>query len=134
MGKVFNIIFEVGSGEGFHSKHLAKITNNLISLEFSLKAIKRAKENNKFKNIKYINADFETYLFDKYYDLIVASEIIYYFKNVNHIIKKIDLAGKHHLITYYDNEHKYLKDYFSNSKYEKTEITYGSKKCHLVYW
>ena len=82
-------ILEIGSAEGHLTKSLTDISGNVTCLEISKDAISRAKQ--KAPKAKYINISFQN--FDsrgQKFDLIVCSEVLYYFKNKRAAIFKME--------------------------------------------
>lgn len=73
-------VCELGAGEGRITNKLVRIFDRVDVVELVKLAINRNKIKNKeFKNIKYFNIDIENFRFVKdKYDVILASEILYY--------------------------------------------------------
>ena len=129
---LYNHILEIGCGEGHHTEFLSKISKNITSIDISKNAIKKAKNKN-ITNAKFINKKLE--LLDKtnQFDLIIASEVIYYIKNVEIFMKKIESLNTKYLITIYSFEYEGLKSLFMNNKFVHDEIIYNQINWKIIF-
>lgn len=89
-------ICELGAGEGRITNKLAKIFNKIEVIELVESAINRNKIKNKeFKNMEYFNIDIENFEFNKNkYDVVLASEILYYLVDGNKNFFELSLLFK----------------------------------------
>jgi len=129
----FESAIEIGSGEGHQSIYLSHIINNLDSIEISSIATKRAKEKH-LSNINFKNVNLYDYNSNKNYDLVIASEVIYYFIDIEKFIDKIETLGNAYFISYYYYENDILKKYFIDSKYKKYVYEINNSKWQFIYW
>lgn len=114
-------ILEIGCAEGHLTEKLAKITHNMSAIEISADAIARAKQ--KTSGVNFINSDFEKYQpKNKKYDLVVLSEVLYYFKNKDAVIKNIKKSGRYLIVSNAGIWHPILKKYFKDFYLLKTTL------------
>lgn len=74
-------VLELGCAEGVFTQKLSKICKDITAVEVSKTAIKRAKK--RVVKVRFINSDFIklTPKFEKeFFDLVIASEVLYYLK------------------------------------------------------
>lgn len=124
-------ILEIGPAEGHLTEKLTKIAKNVTAIEISEAAIKRAK--GKAPKAKYINTSFEKFEpGPQKFDLVIASEVFYYFKNGPKMAQKIAKIGKY-LITSNAGIHDYLQaKHLTNFKLEKKQIHINIKELKIT--
>ena len=125
--KIYSNILEIGCGEGIHTSYLTNIANKITSLDISTVAIKKAKKKH-IKNVSFHNCIIEKYIIKDKFDLIIASEVIYYIKDIKKFIHKIESFKTNYIITYYSKENERLKKFFNKNNYDiKTFNAYNQK-------
>ena len=129
----FESAIEIGSGEGHQSIYLSQITKNLDAIEISSIASKRSKKRN-LGNVNFKKINLYNYKSNKYYDVVIASEVIYYFNDIEKFINKIETLGNSYFISYYYYENDILKKYFIDSKYKKYVFEIDNSKWQFIYW
>ncbi len=128
----YDNVLEIGGGIGDHSEFIKKISNNLTSIEPSKTACIKYRE--RFGNeIKLINSSFEDFNFDNKFDLIIASEVLIFTKNITEQLNKINNNSNKFIITNYYKDHQKLQKYFDNKKYNQTHIDHNKKKWIIIY-
>jgi len=94
------MILEIGCGEGHFTQKLLRISHDVTALDVSEDAIKRAKR--RAPRAKYLVTSIDDLdLRSQKFDLIIASEIIYYIRNKKPIFKKIFQASSYLLMSNY---------------------------------
>lgn len=98
-------------------------------------------EKNEFKeplkqNVRFIHGDFEEHLFEKQFDVILASHVVYYFKDLSKTVKKIISLLKDDGHVYFvvnGNESDYgpLKNAFASFIDKPYTFTYDILKAGL---
>ena len=68
-----------------------------------------------------------------HFDLIVASEVLIYTKNISEQFNKIVNNSKKFLITNYDPDFKEVSKFINANKYKKIEIKYEEKTWILIF-
>ena len=125
-------VLELGSGIGNHTEYLKKVSKKLTCLEPSKIACKKLKK--KFGDeINIINSNFENMKITNHFDLIVASEVLIYTKNISEQFNKIVNNSKKFLITNYDPDFKEVSKFINANKYKKIEIKYEEKTWILIF-
>ena len=89
----FESAIEIGSGEGHQSFYLSQIIKSLDTIEISSIATKRAKKQN-IRNVNFKNINLYNYKSNKNYEVVIASEVIYYFNDIEKFINKIETRLK----------------------------------------
>lgn len=108
-------ILEIGCAEGHLTEKLAKLSADITAIELSDAAIARAKIRE--PKTHFINTSFENYKpKKKEFDLIVCSEVLYYFKNKEEIIEKMRNCGHYLIVANTGIWHPILAKYFKNFK------------------
>lgn len=130
-----NSILEVGCGEGHQSVYLKKICNQLFCLDISSRAIKRAKT--KCPDARYFIGDIFSKEVEIYapYDLVLACEVLYYVKEIDLFLKRLECLGKNCLVSYYQREIPILDPYIKRIKNAKLEeISYHNTRWRVAFW
>jgi SAM-dependent methyltransferase len=79
-GKTYKNALEIGAAEGIFTEMLAPHCTSLLGIELADVAVKRAKSRLKgLKNVSFIQATLPHDMPDGIFDLIVASDVMYYF-------------------------------------------------------
>lgn len=108
----FNSILDIGCGKGTFTHLLKKVNNEIMGIDMSYTAIKKAKL--KYPDIKFLNKSVENVLSGKKsWDLIVIMEVLSYIKEWKKIIKVTAGKTKYLYLSLYlpDNPIGYVKSF-----------------------
>ena len=130
--KIYSNILEIGCGEGIHTSYLTNIANKITSLDISKVAIEKAKKKH-IKNVEFHNCIIEKYITKEKYDLIIASEVIYYIKDIKKFIHRIESFKTNYIITYYSKENHKLRKFFNNNSYDIKTFNAYNQKWFLIF-
>ena len=128
-----NLILDVACGTGVVTKQIQKKIGKsgyVIGIDTSTTAIKIAKkENEKNKNLDFLNADAENFSFSKKFDIVTCQYALFFFpnaqkalKNIKNSLKKsgmigISVHGSNDNVPFFsnilDSATKYIPDYIS---------------------
>ncbi len=102
-----NSILEIGSGEGHHTQHLTCLARQIVGIEVSLKAITRSRQ--RCPSVRFIQCQFPRLpygleWFRSRYDLVLASEVLYYIRDIDKSVEVMSLHGKFCLVSCYERE------------------------------
>lgn len=89
-------ILEVGCADGKLTRELVKIADNVVGIDVSKSAIRRAKKN--VPKAEFIVSSLEDYTTKKQFDLIICSEVLYYIKDEKKALSQLKKLGRY-LIT-----------------------------------
>jgi len=126
-----NLVLDVACGTGVVTKQIQKKVGKsgyVIGIDTSITAIKIAKkENNKNKNLDFLNADAENLSFSKKFDIVTCQYALFFFpnaqkalKNIKNNLKKsgiigISVHGSNENVPFFssiiDSATKYIPDY-----------------------
>ena len=126
-----NLILDVACGTGVVTKQIQKKigkSGHVIGIDTSTTAIKIAKkENEKNKNLDFLNADAENFSFSKKFDIVTCQYALFFFpnaqkalKNIKNSLKKsgmigISVHGSNDNVPFFssilDSATKYIPDY-----------------------
>jgi SAM-dependent methyltransferase len=97
-------LLEIGCGEGHQSVYLRQICNRLTGLDVSIRAIERARR--RCPNCTFLVGDIYSQELGghKPFDVVVASEVLYYMSDVPSALKRIRSLGRNGLVTYFAGE------------------------------
>ena len=88
-----NLVLDVACGTGVVTKQIQKKVGKsgyVIGIDTSITAIKIAKkENNKNKNLDFLNADAENLSFSKKFDIVTCQYALFFFPNAQKALKNI---------------------------------------------
>ncbi len=97
-------LLEIGSGEGHHTQFLEVVAENVVGLEVSEKAVARARK-------RCLRATFMQGHFPELpdglgcdFDLIVASEVLYYIRDLAAAVDIMNRTGRFCLVSCYERE------------------------------
>lgn len=114
-------LFELGCGEGHQTEYLARIARHVTGLDVSATAIERAKQRVPNATFAVGVATEETFAAKDAFDVAVACEVLYYIKDVQAVLQRLDaMAQRGWLITYFDGANRVLSD----------EIARFAETCH----
>lgn len=83
-------VLEVGVGTGRLAMRICGRCKNFTGIDISPKTIEKAKINLKeYPNVELINADFNKYQFNKFFDIIYSSLTFMHFENKDEVTKKV---------------------------------------------
>ena len=135
-------VLEIGIGTGRIAIKVAPHCMHLTGIDISPKTIARAKENLKrCSNVSFVCADFNTYSFERSFDVIYSSLTMMHFEDKAHVIARVDtllnvggvfcLSIDKNQSEYIDMENRRLKIYPDTPKHlipliNETEMTVES--------
>jgi 2-polyprenyl-3-methyl-5-hydroxy-6-metoxy-1,4-benzoquinol methylase len=145
---------DIGCGAGFYTKEFANQSKQVTALDVSSEMLKIAKkycsqelENTKYNNIEFMHSSLErSKLIHKYYDLVLGTFMLGYFKDLNIFFKKIKYTIKRngklivsslHPIRLFSKRNKdeyCVKNYFDNDYYESDFISSEYDTLKLKRW
>lgn len=102
VGRVETLL-EVGCGEGHQSQYLSRLCDRLYGLDVSARAVARAKGRLPqchfgVGHLSALPADLQPV---GKYDLVVACEVLYYFRDVDAAVRDLSRLGKHCFASFY---------------------------------
>ena len=77
-GRRFRSALEVGCAEGHFTRTLAGICDKVTALDLSEAALHRARQRVRQPHVEWVQANVRTWQPEKYYDLMVMAEVLYY--------------------------------------------------------
>ena len=84
-------VLEIGMGTGRIADKVAPYCSRLTGIDISPRTVERAKENlRKYDNISFVCGDFNSYDFEKTFDVIYSSLTMMHFEDKAAVISKID--------------------------------------------
>jgi SAM-dependent methyltransferase len=101
-------VLEIGCGEGHHSMYLQQVCNRLTAVDVSAKAVKRARGRCPRANFVVGDIFCPEIAAVAPFDLVVASEVLYYFADVPAALRQIQVLGRSCLVTYFSGEMEHL--------------------------
>lgn len=130
-GRTYESCLEIGLGtSSFFSDNLGHLFH-----EYSI--IEKEEFNGPLKkNVNFIRGDFDNYVFEKEYDVIIASHVVYYFADLSLAIEKINnlLANggcAYFVVNGKESDYGNIKKAFSSMIDESYIFTYDSLKKGL---
>jgi ubiquinone/menaquinone biosynthesis C-methylase UbiE len=151
----FEHVLEIGCGTGKNTSFLASIAKQVLSVDFSVAMLEKAKEKTKAPNVKFAQIDISAsweFTSEKF-DAIIFSLILEHFENIEQIIIKaknllkpngIIYIGELHPFKQYtgsvakytvnNEEHKLESHLHSISKYFKTLNKHNFTVVNLNEW
>jgi 2-polyprenyl-3-methyl-5-hydroxy-6-metoxy-1,4-benzoquinol methylase len=84
-------ILEVGCGQGAFTKKLAELTKDVTAIDVSESAIAQAKKN--VNGARFQVSSLENFYPKRRYDVVVCAEILYYIKDHEKAIKRLQELG-----------------------------------------
>ena len=123
-----NNVLEIGSGLGGNLIYIKnKFNCNTIGVDINNKMINMCKE--RYKNIKFILADYIDYQSDATYDLILSRDVFMYistenkYRYIQKVKSHLKKGGKFFLIDYcYNNLSKEFIKYYTNRSWKLSNI------------
>lgn len=130
-GKTHDSCLEIGLGtSAYFSEKLSEYFNEYYIVE-------KNEFNEQLKsNVKLIHADFEEYILDKQFDVIIASHVVYYFRDLPQTIEKMMLSLKEGGRVYFvvngkESDYGPVKDAFAEIINMPYVFTYDILKSEL---
>lgn len=131
-----DLIVELGCGEGHQSKFLERNTKRLIGYDVSLRAIQRAKK--RCPESDFIRADLNGGIPEIIpgvgKNLIIAAELLYYFKNPAEIVDQMLASNAQVLLSIYQRKQDGLKDLLIESGFSNIHNIYVNSQSWGLYW
>jgi SAM-dependent methyltransferase len=128
-------MLEVGCGEGHQSQQLVQVCDQLVGIDISGRAIKRARA--RCPDAKFVKGDVFTSSLGHgaRFDLVVACEMLYYVRDVAAQLERFHELGRACLVTYYAKPARTLEAYVrSVPGVESTTVRYGPKSWTVAWW
>ena len=135
IGAHFRSILEIGCGEGVQTKHLAPLAEQIIGVDPSSIAIRRARIS-KIANSLFEVGDLMTYGIPPkdIFDLVTACEVLYYVQDLERAYKRLNRLGRQCVVTYYQGAFERLDTFFATKNVTLETIECASCKWRIVYW
>lgn len=135
IGSHFGSILEVGCGEGVQTRYLSPLTERIIGLDPSPKAIRRAKAK-KISNAKFEVGDLMNYqgCETEIFDLVSACEVIYYIQDIERAFEKLNSLGRVCVATYFRGRADHLDKFFAEKKVSSEIIRSPVCEWTIVHW
>jgi len=115
-GKVGTLL-EIGCGEGHQTSHLQQVSDRIYGVDISGLAVARARERvpQAILSVHDLLTCPETLNGGAPFDLVVASEVLYYLQDAEMpaAVAKLKRLGKRCLVSYYDREIDRLDGHFA---------------------
>lgn len=134
LGRVGSIL-EIGSGEGHHTEKLLERCARVDGLEISPLAASRARK--RCPKAFFFEAAFPELPvgLTPPYDLVIASEALYYIKDVPAALAAMDRLGRHCLVTFYQDQWERLSPYFKDFPEMASEsFSFGPASWKIFFW
>ncbi|MEW6187423.1 MAG: class I SAM-dependent methyltransferase [Thermodesulfobacteriota bacterium] len=128
-------LLEIGCGEGHQSIYLGKVCDRLVGLDVSARAVDRARQ--RFPAGKFIVGDIFTKELDSIgpFDLIVASEVLYYMEDISAALQRIQELGNNYLITYFARKLEILDPYILSLPGVKSDfLEFENIRWRIAWW
>lgn len=137
-GKV-DALLEIGCGEGHQTAHLQQVCKTIYGVDISGLAVARARE--RVPNARlYVHGLLscpDTLNDGKPFDLVVASEVLYYLRDdeLPAAAEKLRRLGRHCLVSYYEHEIARLDPYFAGMPgCQSQDIEYSGTRWRVRWW
>lgn len=132
-------LLEMGCGEGHQTSHLQNVCKHIYGVDISGLAVARAKERVPQANLSVhdLLSCPETLNGGKAFDLVVASEVLYYLKDdeMPAAVAKLKRLGKNCLVSYYDREIERLDGYFAPIPgCQSKDLEFSGTKWRVRWW
>ena len=125
----------IGCGEGLQTEYLALLAQQIVGLDPSSRAIKKAKSG------QIANATFMVGDLMKYephpkttFDLVTACEVLYYIEDLDQAYHKLNSLGQNCVVTFYQGAFERLDRYFAKKPVTSETIDSSYCKWRVVYW
>jgi SAM-dependent methyltransferase len=133
-GRVGSIL-EIGCGEGHQTVHLRRVSDGVIGLDVSPRAIARARE--KQPDGRFMAGTVFSPEVDVYgpFDLVVASEVLYYMSDIQAVLRRMREIGRANLVTYFSDEWSNLDPEVLSIFGAKSKVVeFGDAQWRAVWW
>jgi SAM-dependent methyltransferase len=128
-------VLEIGSGEGHHTEKLLALGASVDCVEISAQAVARARK--RCPAARIVHGSFpavKKQLKDRY-DLVLASEVLYYMADVEAAVAEMNRLGGHCLVTFYAPETERLSPLFDRiPDVIKSDLSREAPPCLLYFW
>ena len=128
-------ILEIGAGEGHHTMHLAALAADVVGIEVSGRAIRRARR--RCPRATFVHGAFPDLpaTLAPCFDLVIAAEVLYYVADVPRVVATMTSRGRACLATYYDREIERLDPHFGHLPgLRMDEVRVGSVRHRICLW
>lgn len=126
-------LLEVGCGEGLQTRYLALLTERLLAIDPSMRAIARARTEG-IANATFEHGDLLTYECRDFFTLVTACEVIYYLDDLERVYQRLSDLAQVCVVTYYQGVYDRLDPFFSTKPVMTRTISHRSSEWRLVCW
>jgi 2-polyprenyl-3-methyl-5-hydroxy-6-metoxy-1,4-benzoquinol methylase len=135
IGEHFRSILEVGCGEGLQTRYLASLADEIIGVDPSFIAIKRARAK-QIANASFQIGDLSSYQMPSKdrFDLVTTCEVLYYVNDLEYAFDKLNTLARNCLVTYYQGAFERLDAFFASKNVNEETIRGPVCSWRVVYW
>jgi SAM-dependent methyltransferase len=132
-GKVGTLL-EIGCGEGYQTEHLSRLCDRLYGFDVSNIAVDRARR--RCPETRLQVADLFSYRPEiEKFDLVVACEVLYYYKDVPAALARMRQLAGQYVVTYFLYGPYILDGFLSDIDNLKSRvITFNDTSWVIVWW
>ena len=131
----FASILEVGCGEGLQTGYLAQLTDEIVGIDPSSLAIRRASARGiaraSFATGNLMNYKPEE---ERTFDLVTACEVLYYMEDFQWAYERLNKLGRNCFVTYYQGAYQRLDGFFAKKDVHSEVIRSANCEWKVVYW
>lgn len=129
-------ILEVGCGEGHQSEELLNVCDELVGIDVSARAVRRAQERCPAATFALGDVfECDALRGGAHFDLVLGCEVLYYMKDVPWALERFSELGDVCLVTYYDHPAERLdRLVLSMPEVQSTRIEYGASAWTAAWW
>ena len=135
VGARFGSILEIGCGEGLQTEYLVPLGGEIVGLDPSAHAIKRARERGLGK------ASFEVGTLTTYagrpagpFELVTACEVLYYLNDFEDAVARLNRLARACVVTYYQGAFARLDPFFAQKQVQRETIRGTNCEWRVVWW
>ena len=126
-------LFEIGCGEGLQTRYLAPLTERLLAIDPSMRAIARARAEG-IANATFEPGDLLTYDCRDCFTLVTACEVVYYLDDLERVYQRLSHLAEVCIVTYYWGAYDRLDPFFRAKSVTTRTISHPSSEWRLVCW
>ena len=129
-------LLEIGCGEGHQTAKLAELCDRIYAIDISGRAVERAKERCP-TGIFSVGDIFSAPVLvpPQRFDLVVACEVLYYTRDVNAVLARMEQLGGACFVTYVSTQHAELASPLERiSGRQAVEFEHNGVRWHAVWW
>lgn len=128
-------LLEIGCGEGHQTQYLTRLSDRVLGLDVSSRAVTRARR--RCAGAEFLVGDIFSPELDARapFDVVVASEVLYYINDVRAFIRRMNTLGCFNLVTYFADEMANLDPHVLSQPGASFELlTYDHVSWRAVWW